>query len=124
MYVSAEILTAIISVAMMLIAFASGLGWVVSHFSKQIDGLHGEIVGLDAKMERRFDRVDEKFDRVDERFERIDERFERIDERFERIDERFDRVDERFQGLERELTEVKISVARLEGPRPRLIEAH
>lgn len=38
-----------------------------------------------------------------------------------RMDARFDKVDERIHGLEVELNEVKIVVARLEGPTPRLI---
>ncbi len=58
---------------------------------------------------------------VDGRFDRVEQR---ADERFAMVDGRFDRMDERFDRLERELTEVKISVARLEGPRPRLIQAH
>ena len=38
-----------------------------------------------------------------------------------RMDDRFDKVDERLHGVEVELNEVKIAVARLEGPTPRLI---
>lgn len=37
-----------------------------------------------------------------------------------RMDERFDKVNERIDGLRGEVTEVKIAVARLEGPRPKL----
>ena len=45
----------------------------------------------------------------------------RMDERFDKVDERFDKVDERMSGLQSELNEVKVSVARLEGPPQRLI---
>lgn len=38
-----------------------------------------------------------------------------------RMDTRFDKVDERIHGLEVELNDVKIAVARLEGPTPRMI---
>ena len=41
----------------------------------------------------------------------------------QRVEERFDRGDEHFERLEREPTEVRISVAGLEGTCPRLIEA-
>ncbi|WP_223623585.1 hypothetical protein [Microbacterium sp. EST19A] len=45
----------------------------------------------------------------------------RIDARFDKVDARFDRLEDRVTGVEHELTEVKIAVARLEGPQPRLI---
>lgn len=38
-----------------------------------------------------------------------------------RMDTRFAAVDARFDRIEHELTEVKIAIARLEGPRPRLV---
>jgi hypothetical protein len=40
-----------------------------------------------------------------------------------RLDARFDRLEDRVSGVEHELTEVKIAVARLEGPTPRLVTA-
>lgn len=43
-----------------------------------------------------------------------------LEARFDRIDARFDRVDERIHRVEDELVEVKVAIARLEGPRPRL----
>lgn len=44
----------------------------------------------------------------------------RGDERLDKVNERFDKVNERLDGLHAEVTEVKIAVARLEGPRPHL----
>lgn len=38
-----------------------------------------------------------------------------------RMDERFDNVDERISSVESELSEVTVAVARVEGPRERLI---
>ena len=38
-----------------------------------------------------------------------------------RMDTRFAAVDAKFDRIEHELTEVKIAIARLEGPRPRLV---
>ena len=52
---------------------------------------------------------------------RMDARFDKIDARFDRVEDRFDRVENRLGGVEHELTEVKIAVARLEGPLPRLL---
>jgi len=52
---------------------------------------------------------------------RMDTRFDKVDARFDKVAERFDKVDERIHGLEVELNEVKIAVARLEGPTPRMI---
>ena len=50
----------------------------------------------------------------------MDLRFAQVDARFESLESRFDA---RLSAVERELTEVKISVARLEGPPRRFIEA-
>ena len=51
---------------------------------------------------------------------RMDARFALQDSKF---DARFDRVEDRMSGVEHELSEVKISVARLEGPQRGLISA-
>ena len=40
-----------------------------------------------------------------------------------RMDDRFDKVDQRFESLAREIVEVKIALARIEGPQRRLIAA-
>lgn len=51
---------------------------------------------------------------------RFDQRFALIDARFDRIDARFDQIDTRLDRHEGELVDVKIAVARLEGPQRRL----
>lgn len=66
-------------------------------------------------------RMDEQFDKVDRRFDRIDQRFEQVDQRFEKVDERFERMHEQIGQVQSELNDVKVAVARLEGPQPRLI---
>ncbi|WP_449279307.1 response regulator [Leucobacter sp. GX0328] len=90
-----------------------------------------------AGIDRRFEEVDRRFDDVDRRFEEVDRRFEEVDRRFDVVDRRFDEVDRRFDEVDRriglledgsstmagELTEVKIAIARFEGPAPRLISA-
>jgi hypothetical protein len=59
--------------------------------------------------------------RFDERFQRIDERFDKVDARFDKVDARFERVEDEIAVLRDGLTEVKIAIARLEGPPPRLV---
>ena len=52
---------------------------------------------------------------------RMDERLDRVDARFDKVDERFNKMDERIGQLQTELNDVKVAVARLEGPHQRLI---
>jgi len=44
----------------------------------------------------------------------------RFDARFERIDVRFGQVDARLDRIESDVNDLKVAVARLEGPLPRL----
>lgn len=46
----------------------------------------------------------------------------RMDSKFDSMDRRFTEVDARFARVDHELSEVKIAIARLEGPTPRLIQ--
>lgn len=43
-----------------------------------------------------------------------------LDARLDRIDTRLDRMDDRFDRLEGEVVEVRIAIARIEGPRRHL----
>lgn len=56
--------------------------------------------------------------RMDARFAQQDTKFE---SRFTQVDARFDRLEGRIDELTHEMGEVKIAIARLEGPTPRLI---
>ena len=100
MYMSVEVISIILAAAGILITlgggFLAGLAWVIR-------------------------RMDEQFDKVDKRFDRIDQRFEQVDQRFEKVDERFERMHEQIGQVQSELNDVKVAVARLEGPQPRLI---
>lgn len=98
MFVSVEVMTMIASAVSVVVAFAGLGGWFIR-------------------------RVDARFDRVDAQFDRVHAQFDRVDARFEKVDARFDRLEDRIAGIEHELTEVKIAVARLEGPQPRLVTA-
>lgn len=59
--------------------------------------------------------------RMDERFDKMDARFDKVYGQFDRVDEQFDKVNERIGGVQSELNDVKVAVARIEGPRERLI---
>lgn len=43
-----------------------------------------------------------------------------LETRFNRVDERFDRLDDRFDRIESDIVEMKVAIARLEGPSPKL----
>lgn len=61
----------------------------------------------------------------------VDRRFARVDDQFARVDEKIDAQGEsvreiitaRVGAVERELVELKVAVARMEGPRPRFSTA-
>lgn len=79
---------------------------------------------LETRMNARFEKVDERFEKVDERFEK----FERsMDERFEKAEtsvaERFESVDEQLRTISADVVDLKVAVARLEGPQPTLLRA-
>jgi hypothetical protein len=119
MFVSVEVITMLACAVSIIVAFVSGCGWLINRMDVRFDR-------MDARIDERFAiqdaRIDEKFAAQDAR---IDEKFAvqdaRIDERFARIDERFERIDERFLGVGHELGEIRIAIARLEGPPRRLI---
>lgn len=58
--------------------------------------------------------------RTDARFEKFEQR---IDARFEKSEQRFDRLETDIAQVKAEIGEVKIAIARLEGPAPRLLVA-
>lgn len=98
MFMSVEVITTIAAAVSIIVAFAVFLGWFIR-------------------------RLDARFDLVDARFDLVDARFDRVDARIDRVEQRIDRVEDQLSGLRHELTEVKIAVARLEGPPPRLMTA-
>ncbi|MDT0156310.1 hypothetical protein Q9R19_01595 [Microbacterium sp. ARD32] len=85
MYMSADVIGMIISLFAFGVAMLGGVGWMISHQTRQID--------------RRFDAVDVRMDRFETRMDRFETRMERV---------------------ETELVDVKIAIARFEGPAKRL----
>lgn len=51
----------------------------------------------------------------------MDARFEKVDAQFNNVNEQFKEMATQMSGLQTELNEVKVAVARLEGPHQRLI---
>src|SRR5699024_3089716 len=121
MYVSAEVISIIFAAAGVLITlgggFFAGLAWLLRRMDERFDKVDVRFDKVDVG----FDKVDVRFDKVDERFDRVYERFHKVDERFDKVDERFNKMDERIGQLQAELNDVKVAVARLEGPHQRLI---
>lgn len=83
---------------------------------KRIDGVEMRIDRLDSKFETKFDKTDVRFDKMDARFE---ERFDRVDVRFDKMDAKFEarfhRTDAKIDDMARDIVDVKVSVARIEG---------
>ncbi|WP_431074890.1 response regulator [Microbacterium phyllosphaerae] len=104
MTVSIELVTMIVTVATTLLGLAAGFGWMITR--------------TDARFERFEQRMDARFEKFEQR---MDARFEKVGVEFDRVDARFDRLEGEVKGLRSELGEVKIAIARLEGPAPRLL---
>ena len=88
------------------------IGVILAAFGAAATVLAG-VAGLGARL----------MSRIDARFGRVDAQFDRVDAQFARVDAQFDKVAGEMAALRSELVEVKIAVARLEGPAPRLIRA-
>jgi len=64
----------------------------------------GRMIGLEQRIDRRFEAIDKRFEAIDKRFEAIDRRFEAIDRRFEAIDRRFEALENRIQAMDAKFT--------------------
>src|SRR5690625_300948 len=107
MYMSVELIGVIITAASLVVTVVGGLFAVSAWILRQMDD--------------RFDKVDARFDKVDARFDKVDARFEKVDEQFNNVNEQFKEMATQMSGLRAELNDVKVAVARLEGPHQRLI---
>lgn len=98
-FVSPDVIGMVIALFAFAVAVLGGVGGIIAHQSR----------GLDAR-----------FDQVDVRFDQVDARIDRLDTRIDRVEGRMDRVESQLDHLAGEIVEVKIAVARLEGPQRRL----
>ena len=127
MYMSVELIGVVVTAFAVLVTLGSGMfagfAWVV----RRIDGvdgkLSGRIDGLEGKITARIDGVERKLSaRIDGVEEKLSARIDGVEEKLSaRIDGVERSLSARIDGLQAELTEVKIGIARLEGPRPHLI---
>ena len=101
MYVSVEIITMLATAATLLVAIIGGFGWTINR-------MDARFAAQDARLDARFAAQDARFDA-------------RFDAQEAKFDARFAGVDARFDRIEQEIFDVKIAIARLEGPTPRLI---
>ena len=47
--------------------------------TRQIKGVHKDLLAFHAKTEQRFEKVDGKFDKIDGRFDKVDSRLDRVE---------------------------------------------
>lgn len=99
-YVSVETLTTIIGIVGVLASFASAFAWLIRRMDARFDS-------FDAKFGARIDGVETKLEA------RIDAVEARLTERIDGVETQ---LTARMTAVERELVEVKIAIARLEGP--------
>jgi hypothetical protein len=116
MYVSVEVITMLTTAATTMVAIISGFGWMISR-------MDGRFASMDAKFDAKFDAMDTKFDaRFAAQDAKFDAKFAAQDAHFDaKFDGQDAKFDARFDRIEHDLFEVKIAIARLEGPAPRLI---
>jgi len=107
MTVSIELVTMIVTVATTLLGLAAGFGWMITRTDARFEM-------FEQRMDARFEKSEQ---RMDARFEKVEQR---MGARFEKVEQR---MDARFEKVDVELGEVKIAIARLEGPAPRLLVA-
>jgi len=113
-HVSVETLTTIIGIVGVLASFGSAFVWLLRRMDARFDQ-------FDAKLDTRIDGVET---RLTERIDGVEARLtERIDGVETRLTERIDGVETRLTAVEHGLVDVKIAIARLEGPSPRLLTA-
>ncbi len=49
----------------------------------------GRMIGLEQRIDRRFESIDRRFESIDRRFEAIDRRFEALENRIQALDNKF-----------------------------------
>lgn len=115
---SVDTVAIVISAATLLLGFFGVFGWMMrrtdAQFEKFEEKLSARIDGVEEKLGARIDGVEEKLSA------RIDNLEEKLEARIDGVEEK---LGARISGVERELVEVKIAVARIEGPPRHLLPA-
>ena len=76
--------------------------------------MHAGFRAITAHVDAGFEGVNSRFNGVDSRFDSVDSRFGSVDSRFDRVDSRFDSVDSRLTALERDVSDVRERLTRVE----------
>nr|WP_084344348.1 hypothetical protein [Microbacterium resistens] len=108
-----------------LATMITGLGLVVTLGSSMFVGfawMLRRIDGVEARLSHRIDDVEEKLSRrIDDVEEKLSRRIDDVEEKLShRIDGVEEKLSRRIDDVQAELVDVKVSVARWEGPRPQL----
>ena len=94
------------------IAMFAGFAWIVRRIDAVEERLNRRIDDVEERLNRRIDDVEVRLSR------RIDEVEEKLTRRIDEVEEKLTR---RIDEVAHEVAEVKVSVARWEGPLPRLL---
>lgn len=105
---SVETITIILTAATLVVTIVGGLFGVSAWILRQ---MNERFAQSDARVDARFDKVDARFTQADDS----------VNARFNTVDEQFKEMGTQMSGLRAELNDVKVAVARLEGPHQRLI---
>ena len=109
MYVSAEVLAIVVS--------AIGLAVTV------LGGMFAFARFLLSRMDRKFDEVHEEFRYIREEFRDVREEFRDVREEFRDVREEIAVLRSDLHAVADDVADLKVAVARIEGPRPRLLPA-
>lgn len=125
MFVSTETIAIVISAASLLLGLASGFGWMIHRTDTQLrafrDDLRGEIHTVESNLSKGIESGDAS---LGERINTVESRLtERINTVESNLTTRITRLEHSVDGMRGELVEVKIAVARLEGPPRHLVTA-
>ena len=64
--------------------------------TRQIQGVHKDLLEFEARTEQRFNKVDERFDQVDKRFDRLESKVDGLDRK---IDSKVDGLAKAMPGI-------------------------
>lgn len=121
-FVSAETLTVVISALGIVLTLGTTLlaggAWLVRRIDDRIEG-------LDTKLSDRIEGLDQRLtDRIEGLDTKLSDRIDRLEQKLsDRIDGVENELGDRIGGLSGDVTDLKIAVARLEGPPRHLIPA-
>ncbi|MFZ2188715.1 MAG: hypothetical protein WAV73_04095 [Candidatus Moraniibacteriota bacterium] len=71
------------------------------------------LMGLERRMDDRFEQVDAGFKQIDDRFEQMDVRFKQLEANQAITLKHLFNIDDKFEAMEKELKEIKLELARL-----------